>query len=102
MSFLHVRGCGGCGAPPGVGPACRVCRLFVARAPAPGVGVFSRYVSGDGAHTDAFSPSRSTKCPIELMSETTENSVFTLRASLSRASEIVYAAVGSAPGNVDF
>ena len=26
MSFLHVRACGGCGGPPGVGPACRVCR----------------------------------------------------------------------------
>ena len=36
------------------------------------------------------------------MSETTENSVFTLRAFRGRASEIVYAAVGSAPGNVDF
>ena len=35
-----------------------------------GVGVFSRYVSGNGDHTDAFFSSRSTKCYIEPRSET--------------------------------
>ena len=33
---------------------------------------FSRYVSGDGDHTDVFSSPRSTKCPRELRRETSE------------------------------
>ena len=39
MSFLHVRACGGCGGPPGVGPACRVCVLRLTSG-SPLVGVF--------------------------------------------------------------
>ena len=34
---------------------------------------FSRYVSGDGDHTDVFSSPRSTKCPRELRRETSEH-----------------------------
>ena len=39
MSFLRVRACGGCGGPPGVGPACRVCVLRLTSG-SPLVGVF--------------------------------------------------------------
>ena len=57
MSFLRVRVCGWCGGPPGVGPACRVCRLVVVAGLwfAPG-GRVCRGTFEDQGHTGKCSP----------------------------------------------
>ena len=49
------------------------CRVVSCRCLPLGGRRFSRYVSGDGDHTDAFSSPRSTKCPVELRCETSEH-----------------------------
>ena len=67
---------------------------------------FSRYVFGDGDHTDAFSSPRSTKCPVELRRETPkhcENDGHSNAQRNSRALVYVYPwnrAVAAFPGGL--